>query len=627
MGKLDVIAMVNTFSEAENEDLTPLFGNQSKPVTETMFSSTLTQKPVVPQTANKSEVTTGNQQTSKREWEPDKDLLEDMPEVGQSGAVYNSKDVIAEEDNTLHNIADDNAISDAREAMDELSRTALNIEDAKKRHGIKILNIPPGQFHASITAAAGDTNYKRAQESLDVLFDDIKAHHPDFITEWVDDKQHEQKNSEKNTGKSGSESMVHDETDAIPSESEDLKVVIDKRQLPEMSWTQEEMDKIKKSRSIELDIVEVQPIEYSQIEDAPENVIDALLAPYQYKVNSIDSPLPASKYRATFTGLPYPEVIDLSSAQEMDTIEGEMKKWSIAYNHMKNQSIGPWEEYQWYIDPATKKRVKISISAPIPAGLTDKDVHVVTKFEDFLMKTSFIDLDWMLWKILCATTKDKEIVSIDCGGMYNGDLCKKTYDWIYSPKDLLIKDNINPAVLEEMEKTLNVSSKEDIEANYMSSMLKTNNVAKFGSSGLKVVFGHISAYEYLTEIYPKLKEIEEMENDPSIPSRGVNVSALTVIRALLVPQIENGVPTGKEYKIEGVDKLLKIINNLDEVDWQTMTELVGLMLNPYKFRYALRDVVCPKCGQKSSITIESISRLLFIVARSLASVNVKLKRT
>ena len=92
---------------------------------------------------------------------------------------------------------------------------------------------------------------------------------------------------------------------------------------------------------MELTLVEVVPIEYSQIEDAPDNVIDALLAPYQYKVNSIESPLPASKYRATFTGLPYPEVIDLSNAQEMDTIEGEMKKWSIAFNHMRNQSIGP----------------------------------------------------------------------------------------------------------------------------------------------------------------------------------------------------------------------------------------------------------------------------------------------
>lgn len=626
MEKLNVLDMLDTFSEFETEeDTSSLFNYGESNSTNSTKGEPPTapaQRCIVPQ---QNDATTTKKPT-KTAWRPDADLIKDMPEMQQSGAVYDAKDIVLEEDKSLHNIADDNSIENGRETMDELSRTAANIEDAKKRHGIKILNIPEGQFHASITAAAGDTNYSRAQASLDEIFNEIKQYHPNFITEWDDGVNHEevkQSNQAESEEQLSSESVIHDTDDA--KEEDDLKIVIDKRQLPNISWTADEMDKIKKSRSIELDIVEVVPIEYSQIEDAPDNVIDALLAPYQYKVNSIESPLPASKYRATFTGLPYPEVIDLSNAQEMDTIEGEMKKWSIAFNHMRNQSIGPWEEYQWYIDPATKKRVKISISAPVPPGISPDDVTVVTKFEDFLMKTSFVDLDWMLWKILCATTRDKEIVSIDCGGMFKGDPCGKTYDWIYNPADLLVKDNINPAVLEEMEKTLKAASPEEIEANYMSSMLMTNNVGKFASSGLKVVFGHISAYEYLTEVYPKLKELEEVENDPSVASRGINITALTVIKALLVPRMENGVIVG-EYKIKGVDKLLKILNNLDEVDWQTMAEFVKLMLNPYKFSYALKDVVCPKCGQRSAIPIRSISRLLFIVARSLGSVNVKLKK-
>ena len=69
-----------------------------------------------------------------------------------------------------------------------------------------------------------------------------------------------------------------------------------------------------------------------------------------------------------------------------------------------------------------------------------------------------------------------QFVSIDCGGMFKGDPCGKTYDWIYNPADLLVKDNINPAVLEEMEKTLKAASPEEIEANYMSSMLMTNRI-------------------------------------------------------------------------------------------------------------------------------------------------------
>ena len=110
-----------------------------------------------------------------------------------------------------------------------------------------------------------------------------------------------------------------------------------------------------------------------------------ILSQYTRKVNDIVGALPASKYRATFTGLSYTNILDLAHSQELSNIDGEKKRWSIAYEHIKNPSIGP------FID-----------------------------FEDFLKKTSFLDIDFILWKILCATTMEKEIISIDCHGKFNG---------------------------------------------------------------------------------------------------------------------------------------------------------------------------------------------------------------
>ena len=90
------------------------------------------------------------------------------------GAVYNKDEVKLTEDHTLHNIADDNAEKESKEALDELSRKEANIEEAKKRHKITKLQVPPGEWQVRILTAANDSNTKRAQDALDVIFDEIE---------------------------------------------------------------------------------------------------------------------------------------------------------------------------------------------------------------------------------------------------------------------------------------------------------------------------------------------------------------------------------------------------------------------------------------------------------------------
>ena len=574
----------------------------------------------------------------KRAWAPD---ISDLPEMNNQPVTYAKDEIRVEEHNGLKNIADDNALQDKLETMDELHRTHTNIEECKKRRGIIKLQIPPGEWHAKITAAAGDTNFKRAQKNLNELFDEIERDFPDFIIERVVEDEpsvdtSDTKNDLKNNINKLDDVPVADTNDSEIKNSEsvvqgtdtdelrDTKIIIDKSQLNSVAWSPEEIEKIRKSRSIELNIVESQDLEFSSIiEDVPANAIDAVLAPYQRKTNDVTAALPASKYRATFTGLTYTEVIDLSNSTEMNNLDGELKKWSICFNHIKNPSIGPWEEYQWYIDPISKKKVKIPITASIPPGINPDTVHEVTKFQDFLMKTSFMDLEFMLWKVLCATTRDKEIISIDCHAMHNGSPCNKNHDWVYAPTELLMMDSIDRAVLEDMKKTGEANTSEEILANYKTSPVAGNNVVKLPTSGISVVFGHCSAYDYIDSVYGLIKSIEETDekHDPSLASKGLAYTTLTVVKAFLIPN-ENGYYS----RITGSENLVKVINTLDEVDWQTLYEIVRLMIEPYQFRYALNNIVCPQCHSKSSIPIDSMSRLLFIVARSLQITNVTLKR-
>lgn len=628
----NVMDMAQEMANDDNAEIKDLFAKQPKSE-DTVTTASISDNPV------ESDVNGGK----KKPWSPDASLLDGMSEFSQGPLTYDKEELSGKENEDLKNIADDNAIQESREAMDELGRKNANIESAKKRHGIVKLQVPPGQFQASILAAAGDTNYKRAQAGIDEILNEIKEKFPEFILEWADDAKSNSLNNgvdtpdfHKNTAPNIQEIPegaipVNVDADKIVSEVKtspnpdngDLKIIIDKSQLPEVSWSQDEVDKIKKSRTVELNIIETKSIEYSQIEDVEENAVDAILAPYHRKSNDVVAVLPASKYRATVSGLSYTEVIDLSNSQEMNNLDGEKKKWSICFNHIHNQSIGPWEEYQWYNDPITKQRIKLPFTASIPPGIDPNIVHEVTKFQDFLQKTSFMDLEFILWKVLCATTMDKEIISIDCHAIKNGNECGKSYDWIYSPSDLLMIDSISKAVLDEMAQTGNASTKEDIIATYESSMLRTNNTVKLPSSGFSVVFGHISAYDYLTSIYAEIKAIEEAEeNDPTLASRGMIFTTLTVIRSFLIPQED-----GKYKKIKGTKALNKVVNMLDEIDWQTISELVRIMVEPYQFKFALRDIVCPQCNNRSIIQIENMTRLLFIVARSLSSVQVVLKRT
>jgi hypothetical protein len=183
--------------------------------------------------------------------------------------------------------------------------------------------------------------------------------------------------------------------------------------------------------------------------------------------------------------------------------------------------------------------------------------------------------------------------------------------------------SIDPQVLEDMKVTSEVSGDEAIAENYMSSMLNTNNTIKLPSSGISVVFGHISAYEYLYNVYDKVKNmiVDAKEGDIEIESKTRISAMLTVIKAFLIPK-ENG----GYLRVKGVDNIIRVINNLNEIDWQALEQIIPLMIRPYEIKYSLRDLVCPECHNKSEIVISDMMQLLFILARSLSSVNVTLKK-
>ena len=579
------------------------------------------------------------------QWKPDEEDTKSLAELNRSslGIMVDKDKYTEKEDTTLRDVAEDHAIEDGAAAVDDLMIKTQAIEASKKRLHIVKLAIEDPAEHAAIFAIASDTNIQRRDEKLDARIKAYVEKFPSTVLEWEPWYGPNVKVVKVNNNLEPVEpAPVAEVTPAQPTvdeahtKEEDMEIIskatqnlekipdavidktvvrVNKEDVPHIFWDQEDVDKIKKSRKVELDIIETTPLEYNEVVELDENAIDNVLSQYTRKMNDVSSPLPASKYRATFTGLSYPEILDLSQSQELNTVDGLKKKWTIAFNHTKNPSIGPFKPFRYYIDPSTKKKIHLNAGEPVPEGAK---LEYGDAFDDFLKKTSFLDLDFILWKILCATTMENEVISINCHARHNGEECKKEYDWVYSTKNLLDMDKISPAVLEEMNKTATVSSQQEIEANYKDSFLASSSVIKLPHCGFKIMCGHKDAYEHINTIFGKVLEITEAQNPAA--SDALTVTMLSVVKAVLVPY------NGSYAKITSVDGIMKVLKQLDEVDYQTVGEMMRVILEPYQFTYSLRDIVCPKCGNVSNIPIQDMSRMLFIVAQSLMSVQVVLKK-
>lgn len=546
-------------------------------------------------------------------WTPSAEVMESLPETQAQPAVYDTDKIVVNRGAPI-NAADEAIRNQGNDKMADLQRQIANIEEAKARHHIKYLKIPEGELQTRFHIAAEDSDYQRAQAALDELLNMIETECPYMIFARTDDyiapETEATETNDTDTSPIDHPVMTEEEMKA----NDICTILINKRDADQIAWTEEEAEKIKRARTIELKIVESKDLQIGNIEDVEDDAIDSVLSTYEHTVNEVAAALPASHYRATFTGLTYAEIIDLSTAVSLNNYDGEKKKWTIAFNHIKNQTIGPWEEYKMYRDPTTKKMVKTKTLATIPPEVKTADIHEVSKFEDFLRKTSYMDIDFILWKVLCATALGTEIVNVKCRK------CQHSYDHIYRPDEMLRIEKINPATLEEIKEVATADSRQKIMDLYESGPVCNSNYVDLPNSGYKVIYGHVSAYEFLEHIYSKIRELEDTE-DADVLSQSYSILVLPNIKSFLIP-------SGNGWKrIQGADNILKAVNSLDEVDYRVIVEIARLAREPYSLQFSIPNVICPQCKSNSDVSIDDISTLLFIVARSLASVNITLSST
>lgn len=322
---------------------------------------------------------------------------------------------------------------------------------------------------------------------------------------------------------------------------------------------------------------------------------EGIITKYDSGINDVPVTLPMSGYRCVLRPINYFDFIKLTAPTSQNAADTELKRWSVIYDHIKNPSIGDFEN-----------------------------------FEDFMKKTKYQDREILMWALLVATADEEEGLDITCGN----PKCRNHVKLKYDPRTII---HIDQDKIPEWYIPAYEAAPGEEAIKIWENANKRRKRYRLPNTGIIAEINEPSAYDFVTNKLPLLNEIfkryrpdtvmsEQDMNDPSmaefdyLSSNALFVSALTIIRE------ENG--KTKEYRYTNWDDIERIITeSLDSEDSAILIKLIQQdrnNRNPVSFR--VENVTCPKCGRHDEfIPINDIGNsLLFQLSRRLENTQVNL---
>jgi hypothetical protein len=267
--------------------------------------------------------------------------------------------------------------------------------------------------------------------------------------------------------------------------------------------------------------------------------------------------LPQSKYSITLSAFTRGELISLQSLIRREELYRE-ETYKIIYKHIVETSLGQ---------------------------LT---------LEEFLVNTSFLDLDTLAYLMYSATFKDRGTYTFNC---LNPD-CNKPID-IQLNNSSLIKIN-NPDLYENMRKE---ALKEEID---LDSLRKKEHFFLNKGTHLRLAD---SGY-YITLKEPSLAEdawtLRHSKDDKLEGDEGL-LSALECIKEIRIPLGDSN-----EYLvIDDKGEMLKYIYQLSFSDQKELIDEAEEIMYGGAINYKIDEVKCPHCGEVYKDLPISMSNVLF----------------
>lgn len=320
---------------------------------------------------------------------------------------------------------------------------------------------------------------------------------------------------------------------------------------------------------------------------------EGIITPYEY--TAYDSPitLPLSAYRCALKPVNYWEFIQLGSSPVSGSrADTDKKQWSIIYDHIKNVSIGEFEN-----------------------------------FEDFLKKTKYADRELLMWGVLIASAEDEEEITIRCGN----PKCGKSHHVRYNPRTLI---HVNDELIGKYEWTTTGKVAPGPAAvehyNKINSTIRRYKLPN--TEYIVEIDDRPSAYDFITRRYPLMDALHDrFDPNGEISDEELQDNAeysYLLIHAMFITAISK-VIDNQEYRYTNWDDIERIITtSLDMHDAAILMQLVQKQAaaNISPIQFYLEDFNCDSCGRhEDRIMIPDIGNsLIFQLSRRLSSTEINL---
>ena len=367
-----------------------------------------------------------------------------------------------------------------------------------------------------------------------------------------------------------SENTEEENGEEISDEKKNIvNVLIDKTGLGiDFKFSEEEKAKLYEAQEIRLTEVEFMDIESINMATRTDKSFQESVEEFEFANSKITVCFPGSGFRAQMKGMTYGEMGDVALSMDRVTFDQYYKRLSVIYNKMTNISTGPFKD-----------------------------------FEDFLKNFSYADIPMALYGLYVATQPEIQQIQLRCGG----DNCHKEFDWKFNTRSVLRLEDCSDTFLKKMEE-LATAPPTDYDKIRERSSVKTSKFIRLPYSKIIVELGLVSAYEFLYNFIPATDPdtFRAAFGDDPNNIYTQNLLLLSTLRSVRVPLKDGSYVLYDTYK-----DMLDAIYDISPEEIKIITAISNKLMGEYQSTFAIKNVVCPHCGNETKVVEVTMDDLVF----------------
>ena len=220
-----------------------------------------------------------------------------------------------------------------------------------------------------------------------------------------------------------------EENDAYLKENPNVaSVEIDKRNVDNIEFTDEEREKLTKVKVIELKVVEQKEVETIKVKKVDKKQRSAILQKLDTNLSQYSVPLPIMHDFVRFKGAQIIQMVQAVQYEDDKLEDIVSKKASLLYTQLSGGS----------------NLIKYN-----------NEGKTIMSYNDFINKFPFYDLDMGLYGVLVASSMEEIETDLTCSS------CNQPFTWKYNMKQLLSMDGFTDEFKEKIENILENRNDED----------------------------------------------------------------------------------------------------------------------------------------------------------------------